>query len=64
MATDADKENIADGLVPSPGKKLFGLSSNRSRKSRSLSMGPGSSSILKENLGNRRKVNVRSSDPL
>jgi kinetochore protein Spc7/SPC105 len=58
MATEADKENITDGFMPSITDKPFSMSPKRSKKSRSLSMGPASSSILKENGGNRRKVST------
>lgn len=58
MATESNKENIADGLVPTAVEKTFSMSPKKSKKSRSLSMGPGSSTILKENAGNRRKVRM------
>jgi len=56
MALDGDKENATVGIFPSMGEKSFSMSPKRSKKARSLSMGPGSSTILKENAGNRRKV--------
>lgn len=57
MATDSNKENIADGLLPAA-PKMASLSPRKPKKSRSLSMGPGAraSAPLKEDAGNRRKV--------
>jgi kinetochore protein Spc7/SPC105 len=57
MATDYDKENIADGLLASSNQKRDAPSPKKTKKSRSLSMGPGALNVpLKEDAGNRRKV--------
>jgi hypothetical protein len=57
MAADSNKENIADGLLV-PATTMPALSERKLKKSRSLSMGPGSkaNTALKEDSGNRRKV--------
>jgi hypothetical protein len=54
---ESNKENIADGLLLDlREEKTPTLSPKRSKKSRSLSVGPGASTALKETAGNRRKV--------
>ncbi|KAF2140848.1 uncharacterized protein K452DRAFT_251605 [Aplosporella prunicola CBS 121167] len=59
MATDHNKENIADGLnvaLTAPTKAPALSPKKSSRKSRSKSIGPGGlEEPLKENAGNRRK---------
>jgi kinetochore protein Spc7/SPC105 len=55
MSADTNKENIADGLLAPLEAKSVGT--RKSKKSRSLSVGPGSLNVpLKEEDGNRRKV--------
>lgn len=58
MSSEIGKENIAEGLVaPTFAKNNALLPTKASKKSRSLSMGPGALSVpLKEDSGNRRKV--------
>jgi len=58
MFSEVAKENIAEGLVAPTAAKNDALSPMKaSKKSRSLSMGPGALSVpLKEDSGNRRKV--------
>jgi hypothetical protein len=55
MDSGENKENIASGLVLSAGEKHAGTSPRRSKKSRSLSMGPGTNVPLKKEA-DRRKV--------
>jgi hypothetical protein len=58
MSSELEKENIAEGLVaPTAAKNDAPSSVKASKKSRSLSMGPGALNVpLKEDSGNRRKV--------
>jgi hypothetical protein len=58
MSSEAAKENIAEGLVaPITAKNDAPSPVKASKKSRSLSMGPGALNVpLKEDSGNRRKV--------
>lgn len=57
MASDTGKENIAEGLFAPPNAKADTTSPAKSKKSRSLSLGPGALNVpLKEDSGNRRKV--------
>jgi hypothetical protein len=54
---ESNKENIADGLLLDLREEKTSLPSpKRSKKSRSLSVGPDAASALKETAGNRRKV--------
>jgi hypothetical protein len=55
MSADTNKENIADGLLAP--LEATSVGTRKSKKSRSLSAGPGSLNVpLKEESGNRRKV--------
>jgi kinetochore protein Spc7/SPC105 len=58
MDSGPDKENIADGLLPSQnGHAAPSPRKVKTKKTRSASMGPGSLNMpLKEEAGNRRKV--------
>jgi len=58
MSSEFGKENIAEGLVaPTVAKNNAPSPTKPSKKSRSLSMGPGALGVpLKEDAGNRRKV--------
>jgi kinetochore protein Spc7/SPC105 len=57
MAAEFDKENFTDGLLATSSAKRDAPSPKKSKKSRSLSMGPGALNVpLKEDSGNRRKV--------
>ena len=54
---EADKENIADGLTVPKATVTLPSPKKGTKKSRSLSMGPGALNVpLKEDSGNRRKV--------
>jgi hypothetical protein len=57
MSTESNKENIADGIFDALGSKVLDVPNKKSKKARSLSVGPGSLDVpSKEENSNRRKV--------
>ena len=57
MSTESNKENIASGLLDALDAKPTDVANKKSKKTRSLSVGPGSlNAPAKEETSRRRKV--------